>query len=285
MYGRNDWNNKRPNNEKSQLPVLTIHTTKRFLPTATMNLLIFTVGFLLSLTLVAAEDDWITAKSQEEGVLPLGNTGLFYKRLEAGYGAHYPLDSATVSTMWKVVNIRNEDVEQSEQPTYGLAKDLFIPAMRLAVLHMVEGDLFDIYAPAEFGYDFILLPAGLNPGEPFTLKMTLLDIHDPDERIWALKCNLRTKEDCSPRELMYASNIHLSMHGFPDQLRKEAIRVSTLEAEGFVKSRDDYTWNQHRMFLLPQIADLEDERIAKGEHDIWQFRDHGDILPEFQIRS
>ena len=53
----------------------------------------------------------------------------------------------------------------------------------------------------------------------------------------------------------------------------------------FFCCRDDYTWNQHRMFLLPRIVDLEDEQIATGEHDIWQFRDHGDILPEFQIRS
>jgi hypothetical protein len=240
-----------------------------------MNLLVL---FLFLLTSAAASHEWLTAKSKEDGVTPLGDQGLLYVKKFAGWGVFYPLDAAKVLLFYQIFDIDNDllDESQDEPPEISVG-NLTMPAMKMAMSIMVEGDELELYVPAELGHP--------HTTEPFRLRLKFADWFPSTEtpldqqRISALTCNLCAKEGCNEQELQYVRNFYKGMRGNPSAMRNEVIRLQKNINDGMVRTADDYNWSERKIFLLPQMAKLEEDRMASGSDD-YLFPDEPDQVEE-----
>jgi hypothetical protein len=220
----------------------------------------------LASTLAAASpDDWLTAaNSQEDGgaavIAPLGDDGVLFKSMYAGWGAFYPLERAAVLVQYQIFDMDHVLLEGRQEPYDGLVGDLPLPVLKMALTRMVEGDEWELYVPAT------------DPtAAPTLIRVKFLQMGDTPDKVCALTCNLRTKENCNERELKYSTNIAKGMRGHPKAMRNEIIRLRRHFGEGKIESPEHHNWQERRIFLLAQLADLEDERIANGVEQRLEF--------------
>jgi hypothetical protein len=234
-----------------------------------------------------AHDEWLLAKSKEEGVKPLLNSGggglLYYKKNYEGWGVFYPRDGAKVMVFYQLFDIFDMLIEESpEPPVPTTVGNISIPAMRIAMYTMVEGDEVEVYSPPEFyGPPNNNNSSNVMTG-PFRLRFKFADWYPSNEttldkqQVSALTCMLcvidvTTQEcivgetnGCTTQEIQYVRNIYLGMRGSPHALRGEATRIRNEITKSKVQTPDAYNWSERRIYLLNQMAAMEEDRLERG---------------------
>jgi hypothetical protein len=135
----------------------------------------------------------------------------------------------------------------------------------MALKRMVEGDEWELYVPEATDSSTTTVE------DAHLIRIKFLQMGETTDKVYALTCNLRTKEHCNERELKYSTNIAKGMRGHPNAMRNEIIRLRRHFGEGKIESPEHHNWQERRIFLLQQLADLEEERIAIGREQRLEF--------------
>lgn len=125
---------------------------------------------------VQANKDWLVAKSQEEGVMPL-DRGIYYKVVAEGKndGKHPTRRSIVTAhyTGW-TINGKKFDSSRGGAPIAFRLSDL-IEGWIVAMQKMCVGDKWEVYLPAEMGYGKYSQP-GIPGGSTLIFEIELLGI-------------------------------------------------------------------------------------------------------------
>ena len=213
---------------------------------------------------------WLEENAKKEGVEVLPS-GVQFKRLgNRGWGAWYPKRDCTISLLNHVRTIDGDEVQEPEE-TYKIPiYDFELPAMREVLQLMLEGDEVDVYVPAEHGYASVEDKDNVDDGDVVIAHMKLVQLDDCQEvqKTLALKCNLRTKEDCNERELLYAKNIYKAKKNHPKSFLSESRRLTRHFGElGKIEGPEQHNWNERKINILKQLAEMEERRMQEaGAH-------------------
>merc|ERR1712032_382081 len=147
-----------------------------------------------------------------EGVVTL-KSGLQYKVLKKGSGEMHPLKDTSCECHYAGTTLALTpdaiDKDESEwnefdssykrgQPT-SFAPNQVIKGWTEAMQLMVEGDKWEMYIPSELGYGDSGSGEKIKGGDMLIFRMEVLKINGKGKR--AVKCDLKTKENCDPEEL------------------------------------------------------------------------------------
>ena len=120
--------------------------------------------------------EWLKAKSQEEGVMPL-DKGIFYKVLKKGDASKpSPNRNSVVTAHYTGKTINGKTFDSSRggvAPAFRL-RDL-IPGWIIALQQMHPGDKWEVYIPAEQAYGKMNQP-GIPGGSTLIFEIELLGI-------------------------------------------------------------------------------------------------------------
>ncbi len=100
-----------------------------------------------------ANEDFLTQKAQEEGMVVLDN-GVIYKVLEKGSGTRCPKPSGIVYVRYtgRLIDGTVFDTTEGQAlPALFVVRDL-IMGWQIALTRMHEGDRWEVYIPAKWGY-------------------------------------------------------------------------------------------------------------------------------------
>ena len=100
-----------------------------------------------------ANEDFLAAKAQEEGMVVLDN-GVMYRVLEKGSGSRCPKPSGIVYVRYTGRLIDGtvfDSTEGQPLPALFVVRDL-IMGWQIALTRMHEGDRWEVYIPAKWGY-------------------------------------------------------------------------------------------------------------------------------------
>ena len=100
-----------------------------------------------------ANEDFLTAKAQEEGMVVLDN-GVMYRVLEEGHGTKKPTPRSIVYAHYtgKLIDGTVFDTTEGDQlPALFMVGDL-IMGWQIALTRMHEGEKWEVYIPAKWGY-------------------------------------------------------------------------------------------------------------------------------------
>lgn len=100
-----------------------------------------------------ANEDFLAAKAQEEGMVVLDN-GVMYRVLEKGSGTRSPKPSGIVYVRYTGRLIDGtvfDSTEGQPLPALFVVRDL-IMGWQIALTRMHEGDRWEVYIPAKWGY-------------------------------------------------------------------------------------------------------------------------------------
>ena len=100
-----------------------------------------------------ANEAFLEVKAQEEGIVVLDN-GVLYKVLESGHGTKKPTPRSIVYVHYtgKLIDGTVFDTTEGAQlPALFLVGDL-IMGWQIALTRMHEGDKWEVYIPAKWGY-------------------------------------------------------------------------------------------------------------------------------------
>lgn len=100
-----------------------------------------------------ANEDFLKVKSKEEGVVVLDN-GVMYRVLEEGHGTKRPTPRSIVYAHYtgKLIDGTVFDTTEGDQlPALFMVSDL-IMGWQIALTRMHEGDKWEVYIPAKWGY-------------------------------------------------------------------------------------------------------------------------------------
>lgn len=100
-----------------------------------------------------ANEDFLAAKAQEEGMVVLDN-GVMYHVLEKGSGTRCPKPSGIVYVRYTGRLIDGtvfDSTEGQPLPALFVVRDL-IMGWQIALTRMHEGDRWEVYIPAKWGY-------------------------------------------------------------------------------------------------------------------------------------
>ena len=125
---------------------------------------------------IAKNKEWLAAKSQEPGVLPL-DKGIFYKVIGKGKpGAPSPSRNSVVVVHYtgKTINGKKFDSSRGGAPLAVRLREL-IQGWIIALQQMHVGDKWELYIPAEMGYGKISQP-GIPGGSTLIFEIELLGI-------------------------------------------------------------------------------------------------------------
>lgn len=125
---------------------------------------------------IQANKDWLSAKANEEGVMPLPK-GIFYKILKTGdANAAQPTRRSIITAHYvgKTINGKKFDSSLSGAPLACRLCDL-IEGWIIALQEMHVGDKWEIYIPAEMGYGKFSQP-GIPGGSTLIFEIELLGI-------------------------------------------------------------------------------------------------------------
>ncbi len=100
-----------------------------------------------------ANEAFLAAKANEEGVVVLDN-GVMYRRLEEGHGTRNPDPGSIVYVHYtgRLIDGTVFDTTEGESlPALFVVRDL-IMGWQIALTRMREGDKWEVYIPAKWGY-------------------------------------------------------------------------------------------------------------------------------------
>lgn len=123
-----------------------------------------------------ANEDFLTAKALEEGIIVLDN-GVMYRKLEEGRGTVCPKPSGIVYVNYtgRLIDGTVFDSTEGQQlPALFVVRDL-IMGWQIALTRMHEGDRWEVYIPAKWGYGSMKLD-GIPPYSTLIFDMELVKI-------------------------------------------------------------------------------------------------------------
>lgn len=125
---------------------------------------------------IKANQDWLAAKSQEEGVMPLPK-GIYYKVIHEGDPngpTPNPRSIVTVHYTGRTINGKKFDSSLAGPPVAFRLRDL-IEGWIIALQRMHPGDEWEIYLPAEMGYGRYSQP-GIPAGSTLIFTIQLIGV-------------------------------------------------------------------------------------------------------------
>ena len=123
-----------------------------------------------------ANEDFLAAKALEEGIIVLDN-GVMYRKLEEGRGTVCPKPSGIVyvnHTGRLIDGTVFDSTEGQQLPAHFVVRDLFM-GWQIALTRMHEGDRWEVYIPAKWGYGSMKLD-GIPPYSTLVFDMELVKI-------------------------------------------------------------------------------------------------------------
>mmetsp|Transcript_6622 Transcript_6622/g.11751 ORF Transcript_6622/g.11751 Transcript_6622/m.11751 type:complete len:246 (+) Transcript_6622:69-806(+) len=204
---------------------------------------------------VSATDEagtkYLEEKSKEADVVTLPS-GLRYKVLKKGNGSFHPMKDSPCLCHYAGTLIDGTEFDSSYSrgsPTT-FAPNQVIKGWTEAMQLMVEGDKWELYIPSDLAYGDRGSPPKI-PGDS-ALVFTIEMIEIQGEKVFALKCNPTTLEDCDDRMKNYILKAKNKYGGDADQLDEEMARLGKIAAKGGMKE-ELMTWIDTRMFILQQM--------------------------------
>ena len=125
---------------------------------------------------IKANKDWLAAKANEEGVLPLPK-GIYYKVLASGNAnGDHPTQRSIITAHYtgKTINGKKFDSSRGGAPLAIRLCEL-IDGWIIAMMRMHVGDKWEVYIPAEMGYGKFSQP-GIPGGSTLIFEIELLGI-------------------------------------------------------------------------------------------------------------
>ncbi|MDE6339040.1 MAG: FKBP-type peptidyl-prolyl cis-trans isomerase [Muribaculaceae bacterium] len=125
---------------------------------------------------IAKNREWLAAKAQEDGVLPL-DKGIYYKVIKRGNAKGVSPNRGSVVTahyVGKTINGKTFDSSRGGVAPAFRLRDL-IPGWIIALQQMHVGDKWEIYIPAEQGYGKVNQP-GIPGGSTLIFEIELLGV-------------------------------------------------------------------------------------------------------------
>lgn len=105
-----------------------------------------------------ANEAFLLEKAKEEGVVVL-DSGVMYRKVKEGYGTRRPSVSGVVYVHYtgKLIDGTVFDTTEGQPlPALFTIRELIV-GFQAALVRMHEGDRFEVYIPAKWGYGFMKL--------------------------------------------------------------------------------------------------------------------------------
>jgi peptidylprolyl isomerase len=120
--------------------------------------------------------EWLAAKAQEPGVMPL-DKGIYYKVIKKGQSPISPNRGSVVTVHYtgRTINGKQFDSSRGGTPVAFRLRDL-IPGWTIALCDMKVGERREIYLPAEMGYGRFAQP-GIPGGSTLVFDIELIAVN------------------------------------------------------------------------------------------------------------
>ncbi len=125
---------------------------------------------------IQKNQEWLTAKGQEEGVLSLPK-GIFYKVLQEGSSSGKTPSARSIVSVHYTGRTIDDKIFDSSKGRHPLAIRLneLIEGWIIALQQMHIGDKWEVYIPSEMGYGKFAQP-GIPGGSTLIFEIELLGI-------------------------------------------------------------------------------------------------------------
>ncbi len=125
---------------------------------------------------IQKNQEWLSAKSQEEGVLSLPK-GIFYKVLQEGSSSGKTPSARSIVSVHYTGRTIDDKIFDSSKGRHPLAIRLneLIEGWIIALQQMHIGDKWEVYIPSEMGYGKFAQP-GIPGGSTLIFEIELLGI-------------------------------------------------------------------------------------------------------------
>jgi FKBP-type peptidyl-prolyl cis-trans isomerase FklB len=238
-------------------------SSKRRRQPVLLLLALVAVGISAGVAAAAADEKgskFLELNSKKEGVVTLA-TGLQYKVLRSGEGAHHPNVDTPCECHYEGTLIDGTKFDSSYDrgaPTT-FAPNQVIPGWTLAMQLMVEGDKWELYIPPNLGYGANGSPPKIPPNSVLIFTMEIIRIKDGDDDgtakklIPAVKCDVVSKGHCSDREVAYLAKVSTWTM---ERMQNEMDRLMQLTSSSNNKnkmSEELAQWIRRRKILLEKL--------------------------------
>lgn len=136
-------------------------------------------------------------------------SGVQYRKIKAGPGKSFPKRSAkcllNYTSTTPTLTPEARGLKETEWEAFDKGQKMFdcrktpIKGWWEVLQRMVAGDEWEVYVPAELGFDKDSSHDRVDAGDPLIFRLTLMEIHGPQKRAHA--CNIYTKKHCNQREI------------------------------------------------------------------------------------
>uniref|UniRef100_A0A7R9WUW9 peptidylprolyl isomerase n=1 Tax=Craspedostauros australis TaxID=1486917 RepID=A0A7R9WUW9_9STRA len=213
---------------------------------------------LLAIAVAAASNpegiEFLAQNKDKPGVVTTPS-GLQYKILNRGAGKYPPAEKTPCNCHYegKLLNgeVFDSSYERGEPTMFSPVQ--VIQGWREAMPMMVEGDKWELYIPSELAYGAEGAGDSIRPGDVLIFQMELLEILE-GERVLAMKCDAKSKEDCNEREIKYIDKVA----GWEaTKVASEVERLAKMQSKSMKEELKE--WITRRSKILAQLDGAPDD--------------------------
>merc|ERR1711934_509259 len=210
---------------------------------------------LLAFAIVAAVNatdeagtKWLAENAKKEGVITT-KSGLQYKVLRKGSGAHHPTVDSSCECHYEGTLINGDEFDSSYKrgsPT-SFAPNQVIKGWTEAMQLMVEGDKFEMYIPSEMAYGESGSPPKIPGGSALIFRMEIIKIKG--NKVDAITCDPATGTGCNDKEKAFVEKMKSKD---AEALKKELKRLQGMD--GSMMEPELQTWLMRRLNALTKMT-------------------------------
>merc|ERR1712010_378682 len=175
--------------------------------TIMLRSLFFALAFVALAAATNAEGTkYLEENKNKEGVITLPS-GLQYKVLKKGSGAHHPTKDSPCECHYEGTLIDGTEFDSSYKrgsPTT-FAPDQVIKGWTEAMQLMVEGDKWEMYIPSDLAYGESGSPPKIPGGSALIFRMEIIKIKG--DKVDAITCDPSTGDGCNEKEKAFVEKM------------------------------------------------------------------------------
>lgn len=202
-----------------------------------------------------AGEVFLAKKAAEDDVVVL-DSGLMYKVLRKGGGAHHPTADSPCDCHYAGTLIDGTEFDSSYgrgSPTT-FAPNQVIKGWTEAMQLMVEGDKWEMYIPSELGYGDRGSPPKIKGGDALVFVMEIIKIKG--DKVPANRCDPSTLEGCDEKETKYIEKMRTKPEG---KVASELQRLKGMKGRQMKPSLQE--WLQLRIGILSKWPTTTKEEL------------------------
>lgn len=213
----------------------------------TLQQLLFLVATILVVVTASNPEStaWLAENAKKEGVISRPS-GLQYRVLTSGEGKNHPALNSPTSCHYEgtLIDGTKFDSSYDRGSPATFQPQQVIKGWTEAMQFMVEGDKLELYIPSELGYGDNGSPPKIGGGDALIFIMEMIEIQG--DKVPAMKCDIKTGENCTDKEKGY---IEKAKEKYPtvDDIKAEILRIYKVSQKVSVTATD---WANARVRIL-----------------------------------